>query len=342
MHASVIIPTFNRKDALLETLRAASAQDLGAGAWELIVVDDGSTDGTEQAARDFIESTAARVRYLKQENAGPAAARNRGAAAAGGRVLLFIDNDILVKPDFISRHLATLDANPNSWVTGRVVNSPEMRRTPFGRYRDDLWEEFHLAHGGRGVTEVEGLTAANVSLPAADFRRLGGFDEGFSIASCEDWELGSRARREGVRILYNPDIVVVHNDWAVSLEKFCERQRLYSISDVLLWRKYGEDSPRASLVRQNMAVNRAEDGWRTVVKKTLKRSFSAGALNRLTWLGSRLAERVAPDSRLSRRAYRLVIAAATFDGVREGLRRYPEAPRQEQTRTGARAERSGV
>lgn len=342
MDASVIIPTFNRKDALLETLRAASAQDLDASTWELIVVDDGSTDGTEQAARDFIQSSGKRVRYLRQENAGPAVARNRGAAAANGRTLLFIDNDILVKPDFIRRHLATLAAHPRSWVTGRVVNSPEMRRTPFGRYRDDLWEEFHRAHGGAGVTEVEGLTAANVSLPADDFRRLGGFDEGFSIASCEDWELGSRARREGVRILYDPDIVVTHNDWAVSLEKFCERQRLYSISDVLLWRKYGDGSPRASLVRQNMPADRARDGWRTVVKKTLKRTFSAGALNRLTRLGSRVAETVAPDSRLSRRAYRTAIAAATFAGVREGLRRYPEAPRQEQSPTAARAERSGV
>src|SRR5262249_26253986 len=159
-----------------------------------------------------------------------AAARNRGAATARGRILVFIDNDILVKGDFLRLHVETLKSNPGCWVVGRVVHPPELQSTPFGRYRNQSWEAFHHSHTEAGIQTTQGITAANLSLPAEDFHRLGGFDESFTIASCEDCELGLRARMAGITILYNPGIVVVHNDWAVSLDGFCRRQQLYSIS----------------------------------------------------------------------------------------------------------------
>src|SRR5262249_35515739 len=200
--------------------------------------DDGSTEDLKAVVTQSVDSTGAPVRFLRQENAGPAAARNRGAAAATGETLIFIDNDILVEPHFVRKHLARLAWNPGCWLMGRIVHPPELRRTPFGRYRDSVWEAFHNGNASSAVRETSGITAANLSLPAGDFQRLGGFDESFSIASCEDFELGIRARRAGIRVLYDPEIVVKHNDWAVSLERFCERQRMYSISDVLFWRKY--------------------------------------------------------------------------------------------------------
>jgi GT2 family glycosyltransferase len=322
MDVSVVMPTYNRREALVTTLQALTGCDYAKGRWEAVVVDDGSTDGSEEAARRLVEETGAPIRYLRQENAGPAAARNRGARESHGEFLIFIDNDIIVEPDFLLQHVETLRTHPGCWVVGRVVHPPEMRQTPFGRYRDALWEAFDEVEGGRGVVETGGMTAANLSLPAADFARLGGFDERFTIASCEDWELGMRARRAGVRVLYHPGIVALHNDWAVSLERFCELQRLYSISDVLLWREYGEASPRARMVRENAGIDWRCDGARLISKKVIKRMLAARPGGDLVRLVCALTERMAPDSRWNQRAYDLAVAAAIFAGVREGLRRY--------------------
>lgn len=234
-------------------------------------------------------------------------------------MLVFIDNDILVERDFLRRHLDVLERNPGCWVIGRIVHPPELRTTPFGRYRDFRWEEFHRVEGVRGLTVTTGMSAANLALPAEDFRRFGGFDEAFSIASCEDFELGLRARQAGVRVLYDPDNVVVHNDWAVTLPAFCERQRLYSISDVLLYRKYGEASPRTLMVREN-GVGSAP---LPRIKRGIKRVLATGAGRRVLQGFCRVLERLVPDSRYTRYAYDLAVAVAIFRGVREGIRRYP-------------------
>lgn len=296
--------------------------------WEAVVVDDGSTDDTEVSVRPWAEGRRpVRVRYLRQGNAGPAAARNRGAGAARGEVLIFIDNDIIVAPSFVRDHREAHAAHPGSWIVGRITHPEAMRGTPFGRYREDCWEAFHAAHPAAGVQETAGMSAANVSIPAADFRRLGGFDEDFTIASSEDWDLGVRARRAGIRVLYHPGITVLHNDWACSLDQFCRRQMLYSISDVLLWHKYGEDSLRAALVRKNAPVAWGRDPARLVAKKALRAALSTRPGRWGVHAGCRLAERLAPDTRWSRRLYDAAVAVAIFRGVREGLRRYGPGPR---------------
>jgi GT2 family glycosyltransferase len=296
--------------------------DYPANRWEAIVVDDGSDDATEDALRRWSEKAEITFRYLKQQNAGPAAARNRGAAAARGEALIFIDNDIVVQPDFIRAHLDALAAHPHCWIMGRVTHPPELRQTPFGRYRDALHESFYSGFPRHQLSETDGLTAQNVSMPTADFHRLGGFDESFTIASSEDWELAMRARQIGIRVLYHPGIVALHNDWAVSLDKFCERQRLYSVSDVLLWQKYGEASPRARLVRENASVSWNDDAPRLIIKKTLKRILATKAGGQITFIACAVAERYAPDSMWNYRAYNLAVALSIFRGVREGLIRY--------------------
>lgn len=336
LDATIVIPTFNRCAVLLATLARLESVDYPRDRWEVVVVDDGSNDDTEVEVSRWIERAAIRVRYERQSNAGPAAARNRGARLAWGRVLVFIDNDILVQPDFLRLHFATLCGTPNCWVIGRIVHPAAIRQTPFGRFRDELWERFHETHGDRGVTETDGMTAANLSLPAADFHRLGGFDEAFTIASSEDWELGYRAGQAGVRVLYHPGIVVVHDDWAVSLAKFCERQRLYAVSDVLLWRKHDKRSPRLAVVLENGPMDWKRDRPSLIVKKGLKRLLASRPGSALLRAGCTLTERLLPEGPLTRRAYGAAVSVAIFRGVREGMERYrPETPSLQAKAAGA-------
>ena len=166
------------------------------------------------------------------------------------------------------------------------------------------------------------MTGQNVSLPRADFVALRGFDEGFPGASCEDWELAMRARRRGTRVLFHPGITVLHNDWAISLEQFCRRQKLYSIPQVLLWKKYGEASPWARLVRESAPINWREDTARILMKKVMKTLLAFVLGESFVQRACRLIERFVPDSKWSRRAYSVAIGIAIFNGVRNGFQRY--------------------
>ena len=321
---SVIIPTYNRIDALRQTLSALETVQYPSDRWEVVVVDDGSSDGTEEMVQNWIRRSHIHIRYFRQANGGPASARNRGAFEASGELLIFIDNDIVVPCDFIELHVAAHGDNPGSWVMGRVVQPPEFSSTPFGRYRNELCEGFHREKGDT-LIEIDRISTANLSLSADEFRRLGGFDEAFTIASSEDWELGQRAMKIGIRLFYQPRIVAMHNDWAGTLESYRERQWLYSVSDVLLWRKYGERSIRAQLVLENAPVDWLRDRPFLIAKKILKSVLATrcGQIFLLGWC--RFGERYFPYSSMNNLAYRLVLGAAIFRGVREGFRRYPEA-----------------
>ena len=90
---SVIIPTYNRKDILIKCLNALNKQTLSHTAYEVIVVDDGSNDGTEDAIKNL--QLACKFTYLRQENKGPGAAKNLGIKHATGELLLFINDDII-------------------------------------------------------------------------------------------------------------------------------------------------------------------------------------------------------------------------------------------------------
>lgn len=320
---TVVIPTYNRRDVLLRTLAALARSDYPRDRWEAVVVDDGSPEPGMGEVEDWVRGSGVPIRYVRVPNGGPAKARNFGASLARGRVLIFLDNDVVVGPDFISRHLATLRAHPGCWVLGRIVHPPELRQTPFGRFRDEHQEAFHRAHSGPGVSVVEGgLSAANLSLPAEDFRRLGGFNESFATATCEDSELGLRASLAGVRVLYDPAITGLHDDWADTLPGYCRRSRLYSRSNVLYWRMYGDACPLARYVLENAPVDWKADPWRLVLKKAAKRVAVAPPGPRLLEWGCRVIESIAPDSALSRKAYNLAIGAAIFRGVREGWREH--------------------
>lgn len=322
MGISLIIPTYNRFDALIETLDTLTKIEFPHNSWEAVIVDDGSTDETENAVKKWLETSLINVRYFRQENAGPARARNLGAKEAKGKYLIFIDNDILVEPDFIKLHLESLQKNPNCWILGRIINSEKLKETPFGRYRDDLHESFDEFQNTSDLSESEGMTAANVSMLKSEFLELGGFDEGFSIASCEDLELAIRAKKRGIKILYNRKISGLHNDWAVSLPAYCRRQMLYSISDVLLCQKYGEASPRLHLVKENAPVNWQKDSWKTILKKGFKSIFANSSGQKMLENICYISEKLRPDSNLSHKTYNIAIGVAIFRGVREGIKRY--------------------
>lgn len=325
MQISVIIPTHNRSDALDLTLKHLAKQEF-AGVWEAIVVNNNGTDDTDVVVRNWQRRFPVDLLLIHEDKQGPAAARNAGARAAHGDYLVFIDNDILSPSDFLTIHLNALSANPRRWIVGRIRNAPELRNTAFGRYRDTLQDSFHDVLPKKGLSEYDGATGGNWAMRRDEFLEVGGFDEEYSIASCEDAELAFRARKKGIRTLYNPASCVLHNDWAIDLYAYLRRQELYSISSVLLWRKYGEDSFQLEVVKCNGPILWKEDSIKTVFKKMSKRALSSWPLYPMIKAGCGTVEKVVPDTVFARRAYEFATALAIFRGIRIGFDRYGAAP----------------
>lgn len=208
MLASVIVPAHNAAGTLPRTLAGLAAQDLD-GDFEVIVVDDGSSDGTGAIA----ERAGVRVLH-NREPVGPGASRNRGAAEARGDVLAFTDADCAPTPGWLAAGLRA--TGTAGLVQGRVEPRPDV---PVGPYDKTLW-----------VTRPWGLfESANLFVRRDVFEQLGGFDDGLlRITGAhfgEDVIFGWRARRAGVETTFCDEALVHHEVFPRSAAEFVRERR---------------------------------------------------------------------------------------------------------------------
>ena len=316
MKISVIIPTHNRSDALAETLKRFAAQGF-AESWELIVVNNNSTDDTDAVVARLQKDFPVSLKLVHEKKPGPAAARNAGARAARGEYLLFIDNDILTEPDFLARHYKRLLENPGCWIVNQLANLPEQRATVFGEFREQFYP---MLPRDAELSEAEGIAGQGASMPRRDFENLGGYDEKFFVASGEDRELAMRAQAAGIKILLDPSIVTVQNDWAgASIRDYCQRQRIYKQTEPFFWQKHGERYHNLQMVRENLPPDLKTDGVKLFAWKQVKRLLSTDAGQKAIIGLCETTEKVLPTPPVLWRFYRLALAGAIYRGFNEGL-----------------------
>jgi GT2 family glycosyltransferase len=318
---SVVITTYNRRDALALTIDALGRQLLDHEQYEVVVVDDGSTDDTW----GWLSAAAfpCRVRAIRQNaNAGISAGRNLAVRHAAGQYLVFVSDDLIVPPEFLTTHLNTLCRHPGTWVVGGISQLPTILDSPFGRYLDWLERSWEGARKVRPLEpdlwEISWPTARNLSLPRADFDSLGGFDEQFRM-SCEDQDLAHKARALGVRYLYNAAITCLHNDQVGDLTRFCQAQVPRTRDTVLFCHRWSTDHADAPVARLNGYMSRA-DSPVLLARKLVKAVMAFGPVTRLLEVAVRTAERVRLPDRVLWRMYRVLIGVYMFRGWREGLR----------------------
>ncbi len=209
---TVVIPTYNRCRALLTCLDHLERQTWTN--FDTIVVDDGSTDGTTELLRRYLVSTPLRIRYLRQNNGGPAKARNLAIANSNAPVCVMIGDDIFCDPDFVGVHLRFHREHPERNIAG--LGLTEWSRsgqtvTRFMRWLDEeqLQFSYRTLLEGRQPGWAEFFTS-NLSLKT-ELLRENPFDERFPKAAMEDIELGYRlAKLHDLKVQFLPEARAEH------------------------------------------------------------------------------------------------------------------------------------
>lgn len=204
MEISVIVPTYNRKDLLKDCLQSLFNQSYPKDKYEIIVVDDGSTDGTKEMVKELKPNVT--LRYFYQNNQGPASARNLGIKNAKGKILAFIDSDCVADKNWLVNLAKGLGKNKKiAGVGGQLrVYQP---KTLFERY-SDIFLCDHREYIEKPKGEPPHLGTGNSVYHTSLVKKIGLFDHSFRCG--EDVDLSWRLYFKGYRFLYEPGAIVYH------------------------------------------------------------------------------------------------------------------------------------
>lgn len=199
MSVSVVVPAYNASQTLGSCLDALTRQTYPRDSYEIIVVDDGSTDSTAEVAGRYP------VSYLHQENRGPATARNVGAATGSGEILLFTDSDCIPTVDWIEEMVAPFRQDEVMAVKGAYRTR---QREIVARFAQIEFEERFTLLEKAGKTDMVDTYSAGYRHHI--FTEFGGFDTRFPVANNEDTELSYRMATMNVPMVFNPRAIVYH------------------------------------------------------------------------------------------------------------------------------------
>lgn len=240
---SIVIPTYNRKEVLEKCLRSLGNQDFRRADYEIIIIDDGSSDGTGILLDKLSKGLDVALRYFRQENKGPASARNIGIKNAKGPIILFLGDDIIARRDLLKEHYRWHVKYPqdNCAVLGHISWSKEIKVSPFMRWLENGGPQF--AYGQiKDTIEVDAegfFYSSNISLKKQFlFSNNAFFDEAFLKAAYEDIELGCRLKKTGLILKYNSNALAYHEHYT-PLSAACRRMEMVGQYSRLFCEKTG-------------------------------------------------------------------------------------------------------
>ena len=307
---SVVIPTYQRKDLAVAAVRALEAQE-GAPPFEVVVVVDGSTDGTAPALRELATSFPFDV--VEQRNGGRAAAANHGASIARGELVLFLDDDMEAHPDLLATHDGAHRTGADV-VFGHIPLHPASPPTFLAAGVGAWAEQRRVRILERGQLELADLVTGQMSLRRELFLRIGRFNAEFTRGGTfggEDLDLGQRLVEGGYKIVFQPD--------AISWQRYVVTPRQY----LRQWRQWG---------RASVLLARAHPDESDQIFQLRETRFDRFVGRRIRWplrIVVLVLARVRPRSARVGRWFKRVRDLEYFRGVREaGSRPVPGQPTQ--------------
>jgi len=249
---SVVVATYARAETLRETLRHLAEQELARDEYEVIVVDDGSSDHTGLVVEEAIAEGRLQLRYLRHENQGPGFTQNQGIRAARAPLVLLMADDVFMTPTALSAHLARHAAHPEPEVAvlGNLVQSPRLDQTAFLRN----WDPFRFCSlpDGRELP-ASFFWAANISFKREFMLRHGMFRDERGrggAAAHEDVELGYRLHRHGLRIVHDK-AALAHHHHIETLEDTIQRAHERGLN----WQGFRDLVPEAEIPLRYRVLN---------------------------------------------------------------------------------------
>ena len=230
---SVIIPTYNRKEILAKTLDYLMVQDYSKDQYEIIVIDDGSTDATQEMVKSKMER-GVNLRYLYQKQRGPHFARNLGIEKARGEIIIFVDSDIFTPPNFITEHVKFHQKFGDVVVSGPTVRTDNLDNVFGDIERRKVKKLFFDFSGPSFIT-------SDLSVRRKFLIRVSGFDEEFTGFGWHDWELGLRLKKLGLKAKRNINAMVYHYKKKINLSdlpSLCKKKREQGRNAVLYYKKH--------------------------------------------------------------------------------------------------------
>lgn len=237
---SVVVATYNRCALLLDLLRGLARQTLGADRFEVIVVDDGSRAPVRPELERLRLDLPFALTLLEQPNQGAAAARHHGIVRASGEIIVIVDDDMSVPPDFLAQHVAA-HARGHTLVLGHIQDEGAgmADRPLFVRmHAAQLAKQWKTIRSGRDRVRGINLCTGNVSFRRAEYLAVGGFD--LRLGRSEDRELGVRLEKAGARLAFADAARTTHRSDVSDLEVWMRRNFLYGVYDLRIARKHAD------------------------------------------------------------------------------------------------------
>ena len=314
---SVIIPTYNRIDMLRDTLHSLARQTYPTDYFEVVVVDDGSTDGTPEIVGEVFPFT---LRYFRQANQGATAARNLAARQSQAYILVFLDDDILLEPDYLMYLIREQATAQNGIVVGTVrIQCDEV--SPFSQSLDTS-----LASSQNSMKlAFTDIYSNNMSIRREAYFEVGMFhDLGFlGSSSWCDVDLGYRAYRQGFDFRRSTKARCAHRDYfASNLDRYKNRARTSAFQAVPLFQKYPELLSYLPMFHDKTPIIWGQDSLLLFARK-LARSICSSRL--VLWSMEQTVnflEKSYPVSKILPSLYRYIVGSYIFHGFREGLRKF--------------------
>lgn len=237
--ASVVVPTYNRRERLERVVDALFAQRTDVP-FEIVIVSDGSTDGTDT----YLSTLQAPARggvslhHAHQENMGPAAARNRGFEIARGEIVLFVDDDVVASDRLLDTHLeAHRRLGDDVVVIGPMLDPIDHVMSPWVRWEQRmLYKQYAAMDAGEYAATARQFYTGNASLRREHLVSVGGFDASFRRA--EDVELAYRLEDRGLRFIYDNRAIAYHYAER-TFEAWKSAAYAYGRNDVVFARDHG-------------------------------------------------------------------------------------------------------
>lgn len=214
---SIVIPTFNRKELLKENLKSLFNQTYPKDKYEIIVCDDGSTDGTEEVVKELIKKSPGVLRYYKQKNKGPASVRNLGIYNAKGEIIGFIDDDCIASPTWIEQAIHYFENQKIGGIQGCVAAQA---------YKENKSEKiFKIAYAVTHTEDTGLYVVGNMFYRKKVIVEAGCFDP--EVVWGEDTDLAYRVKRWEYEILFCENVIVYHAVKYIGYFEFFKRLKNY-------------------------------------------------------------------------------------------------------------------